>query len=164
VWGTEVWTQGFTLAKQALYAWATALVHFAVVILEMEFSQTVCPGWPQTTLLLISASQVARIIGRSHQYLVFLNFLRLVLWSWIGSILIKDPVGSGEESLMLMLGRMSVNARAGRVLVLFRCPISLLIFFHPFLKSIVEIRNVRLYSSHCESSFPLVLSYITFVS
>jgi hypothetical protein len=33
-----------------------------------RISQTVCLGWPRTTILLISASLVARIIGVSHQY------------------------------------------------------------------------------------------------
>jgi hypothetical protein len=33
--------------------------------LEMG-SQTICPGWPQTVILLISASQVARSTGVSH--------------------------------------------------------------------------------------------------
>jgi hypothetical protein len=49
---TSVWTQGFMLAKQVLYS-----SRFALVILEMGVSWTVCPGWPQTTVLLISASQ-----------------------------------------------------------------------------------------------------------
>jgi hypothetical protein len=35
----------------------------------MGVSQTLCPGWPQTTILLISASQVASIIDVSHQCL-----------------------------------------------------------------------------------------------
>jgi hypothetical protein len=29
---------------------------------------TICPGWLQTTILLVSTSWVARIIGVSHQY------------------------------------------------------------------------------------------------
>jgi hypothetical protein len=31
-----------------------------------EVSWTICPGWPQTAILLISASQVARITGMGH--------------------------------------------------------------------------------------------------
>jgi hypothetical protein len=31
-------------------------------------SSTICLGWPLTRILLISASQVARIIGVSHQH------------------------------------------------------------------------------------------------
>jgi hypothetical protein len=34
-----------------------------LVILEMGVSWTICPHWPQTTILLISASQVTRITG-----------------------------------------------------------------------------------------------------
>jgi hypothetical protein len=29
--------------------------------------RTICPGWPQTTILLISASPEARITDMSHQ-------------------------------------------------------------------------------------------------
>jgi hypothetical protein len=31
-----------------------------------KVTQTICPGWPQTSVLLISASQVARLTGMSH--------------------------------------------------------------------------------------------------
>jgi hypothetical protein len=31
-------------------------------------SKAVCPGWPRTGIILISASQVARITGVSHWY------------------------------------------------------------------------------------------------
>jgi hypothetical protein len=31
--------------------------------LEIRISQTICPGWPQTTVLPISASQVTKITG-----------------------------------------------------------------------------------------------------
>jgi hypothetical protein len=44
-------------------------VHFALFILEMGVSQTICPGWPQIVNLPISAFQVARITGVSHQRL-----------------------------------------------------------------------------------------------
>jgi hypothetical protein len=33
-------------------------LHITLVILEMGFSQTFCPGWPQTMILLISGLQV----------------------------------------------------------------------------------------------------------
>jgi hypothetical protein len=32
--------------------------------------RTVCPGWPRTTILLISAFWVARITGVSHGHLL----------------------------------------------------------------------------------------------
>jgi hypothetical protein len=46
--------------------WATPPVCFALVILEMGVSHTICPGWPWTLILLISASQVPRTVGLSH--------------------------------------------------------------------------------------------------
>jgi hypothetical protein len=33
-----------------------------------RISRTICPGWLRTTILLISASWVARITGVSHQH------------------------------------------------------------------------------------------------
>jgi hypothetical protein len=52
--------------------WATLLqVYFALVILEMGILWTICPGWPQIVIFPISASQVARITGISHQQLAF---------------------------------------------------------------------------------------------
>jgi hypothetical protein len=39
------------------------------------FSQTICPGWPGTSILPISSSQVARITGMSHQHLALPGFL-----------------------------------------------------------------------------------------
>jgi hypothetical protein len=50
-------------------AWATPPAHFTLDILEMGVSQTICPGWPQTMILLISAFQEARMTGVSHQHL-----------------------------------------------------------------------------------------------
>jgi hypothetical protein len=34
---------------------------------EDEVSRIICPGWPQTVILLILASKLARITGVSHQ-------------------------------------------------------------------------------------------------
>jgi hypothetical protein len=50
-------------------------VHFVLVILEMEVSQTICPGWPQASIFPISASQVARITGVSCLHLADHAFL-----------------------------------------------------------------------------------------
>jgi hypothetical protein len=41
-------------------AGATSLADFALVILEMGFSQTISLGWPRTMILLISAWCLAR--------------------------------------------------------------------------------------------------------
>jgi hypothetical protein len=47
-------------------------VHFFFVVvvlgLELRASWTICPGWLQTAILLISDSTVARITGMSHQH------------------------------------------------------------------------------------------------
>jgi hypothetical protein len=40
--------------------------HYAKLLVEMGVSQTICLGWPQTTVLLIS--QVAKTTGMSHQH------------------------------------------------------------------------------------------------
>jgi hypothetical protein len=42
-------------------------VHFALVILDIGVSKTISLGWPQTVILQISTSQIARITGMSHQ-------------------------------------------------------------------------------------------------
>jgi hypothetical protein len=39
------------------------------VFFQDRVSQTICPGWLRTTILLISASCVAKITGVSHQRL-----------------------------------------------------------------------------------------------
>jgi hypothetical protein len=50
-WGLNA---GLQTSKQGFYHLSPP-VHFALVILEMEVSQTICPGWPGTAIL-ISAS------------------------------------------------------------------------------------------------------------
>jgi hypothetical protein len=50
-----------------LYHMSHACIHFAVFILDMGVSLAICQGWPWTSSLPISASQVARITGVSHQ-------------------------------------------------------------------------------------------------
>jgi hypothetical protein len=55
-------------------------VHFALVTLEMVVSQTLCLDWPQTAILPISTSQVARITGMIHQHPATLYFLSLILY------------------------------------------------------------------------------------
>jgi hypothetical protein len=67
--GTGTWTQNFALGCYT--TWAIPSVHFALVSFwEMRVSQTICLGWPWTAILPISASQIARITGVSHQGLV----------------------------------------------------------------------------------------------
>jgi hypothetical protein len=56
-----------TLAMQALYhlRHSTSPV-FGVGYFQDRASWTICPGWLRNAILLISASQVARITGVSH--------------------------------------------------------------------------------------------------
>jgi hypothetical protein len=62
---TKVWAQGFTLAKQVLYC----LSHISSLFCSGYFGNRIstCPGWPWTTIPLISASQETKIIGVSHR-------------------------------------------------------------------------------------------------
>jgi hypothetical protein len=67
---TGIWIQGFVLAKQVFYC----LSHTFSPFCPGYFGDGVS-GWPQTMILLISASQVARITGvsswRLTQYFFF---------------------------------------------------------------------------------------------
>jgi hypothetical protein len=67
-WGWNFELRALCLQSSHSYPWATPSVHFALVILEDGVSWTICPYWPLTMILQISASQVARITGMSHWY------------------------------------------------------------------------------------------------
>jgi hypothetical protein len=54
--------------------WATPPILFCEGFFQDRVSQTICPGWLQTTILLISASWVARIRGVSRQGLAWITF------------------------------------------------------------------------------------------
>jgi hypothetical protein len=58
------WTQGFTLGKHVLYHTSHFTSLFCVGYFQDRVSQTICLGWLQTAILLISASSVARITGQ----------------------------------------------------------------------------------------------------
>jgi hypothetical protein len=63
--GSRVWTQVLQLWSRYSNVWATSLVNFVLIILEMGS----CKLFAQASLvLLISASQVAGIIGVSYQH------------------------------------------------------------------------------------------------
>jgi hypothetical protein len=49
--------------------------------------QISCPGWPQTSILPISSSQIARIIGVSHQYLTCPCILEIC---WFAELIMFD--------------------------------------------------------------------------
>jgi hypothetical protein len=65
----------FELAKQALYRLSHTSSTFWSGYSEDRVLQTICLGWPQTMILLISASRVDRVTGMSHQRPAFFPFL-----------------------------------------------------------------------------------------
>jgi hypothetical protein len=71
--GIGVWTQGFALAKQALYYLSHTFSPFCSGYFGDGVSWAICLGCS----LLISSSQVARITGMSHWCLV-----ASLSWSW----------------------------------------------------------------------------------
>jgi hypothetical protein len=73
--GTGIWAQDFTLAKQALYCLSHTSSPFALVIVEMGYHELFCLGWSWKAIVLISASQVARIIDLSHWHLALNNLI-----------------------------------------------------------------------------------------
>jgi hypothetical protein len=58
--------QGFTLAKQVLYHFSHTSSPFCSGYFGDGISWNICQCWPQTSILPISASQIARITGMSH--------------------------------------------------------------------------------------------------
>jgi hypothetical protein len=47
----------------------------------------ICPGWPQTTILPVSAYQVARITGMSHWCLAGVDYSLVYCLSWFAKVL-----------------------------------------------------------------------------
>jgi hypothetical protein len=58
---------------------ATPPIYFALVITGDDVSRNICIGWPQTSILLISAIQVARITDMSHKHLAA-NLVSLMIF------------------------------------------------------------------------------------
>jgi hypothetical protein len=54
------------LQSRQATTWVTPPVCFVLVNFGDGVSKTICPGWSQTMIFSISASQVARITGVSH--------------------------------------------------------------------------------------------------
>jgi hypothetical protein len=67
--GLEFELRASCLQSSHFTTWATLPVHFDLVVLEISVLKIISLGWYWTEVLLISASQVARIIGVSHHYL-----------------------------------------------------------------------------------------------
>jgi hypothetical protein len=62
----------------------TGVHHYAQLLLEMGSYECFAQGWPRTTVLPISDSQLARIIGLSHQHLAKKRFkknLKMFIWN-----------------------------------------------------------------------------------
>jgi hypothetical protein len=81
-----VWTQGFMPAKQVLLHLSHILSPFCSGYFRAGVWWTICLGWPQIILLLISASQVARLTGMSYWCLDCNFYVRKVIWDkdlWI---------------------------------------------------------------------------------
>jgi hypothetical protein len=77
--GTGVLTQDFKLEKQVLYCLSHTSSPFCSGYFGAGVSRTICQGWTQTLIFLISVSQVAGIAGVSHWNLAENNeFFRLV--------------------------------------------------------------------------------------
>jgi hypothetical protein len=64
-------------------------------------SRTICPGWLQTAILLISASWIARITGMSHwcppEFFHTLNTLSRLCAVWVTSLVVPAHIGSVIE-------------------------------------------------------------------
>jgi hypothetical protein len=100
---------GFELRDSHLHSrcsttWTTLPVQFSLTILEMGVSQTMGTGWPWTAILLISASQVARITGVT----VYCN--------------LNTPLPFQERSLLIFLYEWAAPEVAlGKVVTIFVC-------------------------------------------
>jgi hypothetical protein len=82
-WWDEVWTQGFTLSKQVFCLLSHTSSPHSSGYFGAGVSWTIYPGWPQTSILLISASQVARITGVSYQCPVYNPLLKSIIGPWV---------------------------------------------------------------------------------
>jgi hypothetical protein len=58
-----VWTQALLLQSGHFITWSSPSVHLSLFTFWRCDFETICLGWPQTMILPISASQVARITG-----------------------------------------------------------------------------------------------------
>jgi hypothetical protein len=66
------WTEILLLLHFSLLLGCQVHTTTPVFSVEMWTPKHLCPGWPQTMILLISALQEARIIGVSHSTQLFL--------------------------------------------------------------------------------------------
>jgi hypothetical protein len=64
--------------ERGAYTLSHSTSPFCVKYFQDRVSQTVCPAWLRTAILLISASQVARTTGVSHQHLSHPRVLHMI--------------------------------------------------------------------------------------
>jgi hypothetical protein len=71
--GTGVWTQGLYLSHSITLYQSFFVKVFFFSFFKDRVSWTICPGWLQMVIRLISASWVASITGTSHRALLLLG-------------------------------------------------------------------------------------------
>jgi hypothetical protein len=82
--------------------WAISLALFCDGCFQDRVSWTICPGWLQPEILLISASWVARITGMSHRHLAKKLYITTYLKSPQRSCRILSVSFNEWEKLRLM--------------------------------------------------------------
>jgi hypothetical protein len=97
--GIGIWTQGFALIKQAPYCLSHTCTPFSSGYFGVLW--TIWPVWPQTSILPISASQVARIIGMNHWHMAMNIFLSKNIQVWGAWPLL--PLSPPSDSLVCVL-------------------------------------------------------------
>jgi hypothetical protein len=87
-WDLNFWTQGFSLAKQALCCMSHTSSPFCFgYFADGAGGLSICLGWPWTVILPISASQVARLqVGATGAGLQSLYVLIFGSYIWMNSI------------------------------------------------------------------------------
>jgi hypothetical protein len=79
-WWTEVCTQDLVFEKQGFYCLNHTSNLFCSGYFADGFYWSIYLGWPQIVILLISVSEVARIIGISHQHTTEDKYLNWVMF------------------------------------------------------------------------------------
>jgi hypothetical protein len=98
--GTWIWIQGFPLAKQVLYCLSHTSSPICSGYFGDEVSWSICLGWPRAMILLISASQVARITDMSYHAWHLFHLCTFEdcarVWPWI------SPKGPCPKTVALL--------------------------------------------------------------
>jgi hypothetical protein len=98
---TRVWTLGFVLAKQVLYHLRHTSRLFCSGYFRDGVSLTICPSWPRTVILLISASPVARIIGARLWHLAGYAFKVQILLYYV--VVVHSYITFHQMSMILFI-------------------------------------------------------------